>query len=74
VIAGIRKLTECQDSAHRPNDGTELSYNELELNSRDAVQRLAGGEPTEVLLCDHFAAGEPAADEAIASRRTKRPA
>ena len=44
VFAGIRKLTECESPDKRPGDGTELSYTEFELESRDAVKKLAAGK------------------------------
>ena len=54
VFAGVRKLTECQTSPDRPGDGTEVSFNELELESREAVKRLAAGEPVTAAYHDRY--------------------
>jgi hypothetical protein len=54
VFAGVRKLTECQNVADRPEDGTEVSYNELELDSRDAVRKLAAGKPVRAYYNDRY--------------------
>ncbi len=58
VFAGVRKLTQCVDAQHRPNDGTELSYLEMELPSLKAVERFVQGRPTRLLMRDQFAEGE----------------
>src|SRR5947209_5408588 len=44
-FAGVRKLTECVTFQDRPGDETEISFNELELDSQEAVDLLAKGEP-----------------------------
>lgn len=54
VFAGVRKLTECQTFDDRPGDGTELSYNELELDSLEAVKKLASGKRVEVTYNDRY--------------------
>ena len=54
VFAGVRKLTECQGLSDRPDDGTEVSYNELELDSREAVEKLAAGEPVQTYRSDRY--------------------
>lgn len=46
VFMGVRKLTECATLADRVEDGTEVSFNELELDSEAAVEQLASGRPT----------------------------
>jgi hypothetical protein len=58
VFAGVRKLTECQNVAERPGDGTEVSYNEFELDSREAVQALAAGRPVQAHLNDRYRPAE----------------
>jgi hypothetical protein len=45
VFKGVRKLTECVSADDRPGDGTEVSYIEMELDSQEAVNQLAAGEP-----------------------------
>jgi hypothetical protein len=54
VFAGVRKLTECQCLSDRPDDGSEVSYNELELDSRDAVKKLASGKPVHASYNDRY--------------------
>lgn len=54
IFAGVRKLTECQCDADRPGDGTELTYIEMELDSREAVKKLAAGKPVHVDYNDRF--------------------
>lgn len=44
VFAGVRKLTACPMLSDQPDDGTEVTYNELELSSREDVTRLAVGD------------------------------
>lgn len=61
VFAGVRKLTECATITDRPEDGTEISFNELELDSMEAVKRLAAGDPTPVKCNDRFRPAERAA-------------
>ena len=66
VFAGVRKLTECPTASERPDDGTEVTYNEFELASRAAVEKLAAGEPVSAVFRDRYRA--PASDEG----RTRR--
>lgn len=54
VFAGVRKLTECQNSDQRPKDGTEITYTELQVDSEQAVQKLAGGQPVAVRYREQF--------------------
>jgi hypothetical protein len=56
VFVGVRKLTACVDPTSQPGDGTELTYLEMELDSREAVERLVNGEPVSVRLQDRFPA------------------
>ena len=48
VFAGVRKVTLCQDSQRRPDDGTEVSFMELEVASEEAVAKLVAGDPVSV--------------------------
>ena len=54
VFVGVRKLTQCESPEKRPGDGTELSFTEFELESRDAVKKLAGGKPVQAKVNDHY--------------------
>jgi hypothetical protein len=60
VFGGVRKLTLCEDEESRPGDGTEVSYLEMEVESKAALGRLLNGRPVRVTLRDHFADEEPA--------------
>ena len=46
VFLGVRKILLCEDPSERPRDGIELTYNELEVESWEALQDLARGRPT----------------------------
>jgi hypothetical protein len=48
VFAGVRKLTLCEDAEKRPDDGTEVSYTELEVDSEQAVRKLVRGQSVAV--------------------------
>jgi hypothetical protein len=48
VFAGVRKLTLCEDPERRPDDGTEVSYTEMELDSQQAVRKLVQGRAVAV--------------------------
>jgi hypothetical protein len=54
VFAGVRKVALCQDAEKRPNDGTELSYTEMEVASQEALDKLLAGEAVSVQLMDRF--------------------
>lgn len=54
IFAGVRRLTECQFDADGPGDGTEVTYIEMELGSREAVKKLAAGKPVQVEFNDRF--------------------
>lgn len=49
VFAGIRKLINCEDDKDRPNDGTEITYSEFEVESEEAFSKLVNGYPVTVL-------------------------
>src|SRR5579884_3830901 len=55
VFAGVRKVTLCEDPESRPDDGTEVSYTELEVDSEQAVRKLVAGQPVAVKVKDEFA-------------------
>ncbi len=48
VFAGVRKLALCEDPERRPDDGTEVSYTEMEVASEQAVRKLVAGQPVAV--------------------------
>lgn len=54
VFAGVRKLTACEDPEHRPGDGSEVSYLELELKSEEAVTRFAANQPVPTFYNEKF--------------------
>ena len=54
VFAGVRKLTRCQQSEERPDDGVEISYTELSVDSEDALHKLVSGESVGVRFHEMF--------------------
>jgi len=44
VFAGVRMLCECVDSDQRPGDGTEVSFLELEFDSKEGLEKFVGGK------------------------------
>ena len=54
VFAGVRKLTECAVVEDRPDDGTEITFNEFEVESQQALERFVAGHPTSVRSNDRF--------------------
>jgi hypothetical protein len=54
VFAGVRKLTECALVTNRPVDGTELTYCELEVDSRAAIDKFIAGDPVKVRYNDRY--------------------
>ena len=59
VFAGVRKLVLCRDQDRRPTDGTEVSYNEMEVRSEEAIHKLIAGQPVSVTITDVFPDNEP---------------
>ena len=58
VFAGVRKLTTCEDAENRPGDGTELTYLQMEVASREALARLVESEAVQVELKEPFPSEE----------------
>lgn len=54
VFAGVRKLTSCEDPSRRPSDGTEVTYLELELPSKEALKKFVEGGPVTLRIEDGF--------------------
>lgn len=48
VLAGIRKVIECADADERPGNGTEITYSQMEVDTEEALSKLANGEPVTV--------------------------
>jgi hypothetical protein len=54
VFVGVRKVVRCQDSDKRPGDGTEVSYNELQFNSRAEITRFLQGQAVSAQCLDEI--------------------
>lgn len=73
VFAGVRKLTECQTITNRPENGTELTYNEFTVGSLEDVKRLASGKPVQASFNDRYRPAEAKSSEVEREARpTKR--
>ena len=48
VFAGVRQLLRCEDEKERPGDGTEITYNEMEVDSLEELRRFVEGKPAAV--------------------------
>lgn len=44
VFAGVRKLIDCINPEQCPNDGTEVSYSQFEVDSEESLNQLVSGE------------------------------
>ncbi len=44
-FAGIRKLVACEEPNDKPNDGTEVTYLEMEIDDHDSFTKFMNGEP-----------------------------
>ncbi len=51
-FVGVRKTVECQDGSDRPGDGTEVTYNELSVATREQFDALLAGDEVTVVLAD----------------------
>ncbi len=54
VFGGIRKLTLCEDSTARPNDGTEVTFLEMHASTKCDLERFISGEPVSMKFVEHF--------------------
>lgn len=43
-LAGIRKLISCFDEENQPEDGTEITYSELEIDDEASFKQLLKGD------------------------------
>jgi len=64
IFAGVRKLTHCQNDQQRPGHGTEVSYLEFQLPSKEALMRFVAGDPATVRIEDGFSEDVPASHAA----------
>jgi hypothetical protein len=48
VFAGVRQLIRCEDDTERPGDGTEVTYNEMEVDSLEELKHFVEGETATV--------------------------
>lgn len=72
LFVGIRKITACVDSANRPGDLAEVTYNEFEVGSWDRLQDYAAGKAATVRCTDQFVDVPLVTSKTIASHRAKR--
>jgi hypothetical protein len=72
IFAGVRKLTECVSAEDRPGNGTEVSFNELELDSEKAVEQFAAGRPVHAQYRDRFRPRKAAEGPSSRKRPHKR--
>ncbi len=48
-FAGIRKLISCNNPENRPTDGTEISYSQMEIKTKDDLAKFLQGDSVMVL-------------------------
>jgi hypothetical protein len=72
IFAGVRKLTECDRVSISLASGTELTYTEFEVDSRDDVKRLASSKPVKAMLNDVYRNVEAASNTDNSESRTAR--
>lgn len=70
IFQGVRKLTECALLGQRPDDGDEVSFNELEFESLAAIEKFAAGESATAKFHDRFRA--PKRSKAGVTSKPKR--
>ena len=58
VFAGVRKLTACETGERRPGDGTELTFLQMEVGSREALNSLVDSRPVLVEFEEPFPSEE----------------
>jgi hypothetical protein len=52
ICAGIRKITTCEDPEKRPTDGTEITYSEFRVDSKENLSKLVTGDSVYVYYED----------------------
>jgi hypothetical protein len=58
VFGGVRKLTLCEDPEGRPRDGTEITYLQLRVRSKNSLMKLIHSERMSVELIEPFLSEE----------------
>jgi hypothetical protein len=71
VFGGIRKLTTCVDEDKRPADGTEVTYLEYGIASKQDLEKLINSEHVPLVLRDGFPEDEPAESHALTANGRK---
>jgi hypothetical protein len=74
VFAGVRKLTECVSPEYRPDDGTEITFNELEFGSTKEVAAFAAGRAVDVRYNDRYRPPKESKPAAAPKRAKRKPA
>ncbi len=69
VLAGIRRLTLCEDAQKRPREGTEISYIEMEVASEEVLANLLAGKPASIKLTDFGPASREQGAKAAAMKQ-----
>lgn len=49
VFGGIRKIMECKDSDLQPTSGTEITFSEFEVETKEQLDKLISGDPVHIL-------------------------
>src|SRR5262245_58561954 len=58
VFAGVRKLTLCQNPQEPPGDGTEITYLQMRVRSKNSLMKLVKSERVNVEFIEPFAEEE----------------
>src|ERR1700726_422501 len=48
IFGGVRKTTTCTDPDERPSHGTEITYSEFEVATREELERLISSDAVDV--------------------------
>jgi hypothetical protein len=59
VFAGVRQLIRCVDPEERPRDGTEVTYNEMEVDSLETLNQFVQGRPAAVRFTAQMSEAKP---------------
>ncbi len=54
VFGGVRKVTACDDAEERPDDGTEITYTQMQVRSAEALKKFLAGQPVEVEYIEQY--------------------
>jgi hypothetical protein len=69
VFGGVRKLTLCEDPDERPGDGTEVTYLQMKVRSKNSLMKLIHSERMSVELIEPFLSEEGDRSRAERDRR-----